>query len=347
MNPNSKHKKGFGYENLEETSSGLMPIPANALNTIPPEQNLLQAKKGRRRSTSVNQKGRSSIAHFIFNCENLNKISEEEGRQDTCQISMKNFRKNTGIEIFRSMAEVMTTKNHSIKKNDEKNQRIFQFLQEKIEEVNNIFRDLKEVPELMDVNQIKFALISTLQLLETLKFRPNVDTQLLKSFSKQFKQVSKKLNSKFCEIESLRILQDYFRKILKCLNNYIVENSTNSIILRVGSLEDLEESPRKKKKSGSNPLVEEESSNFEKRTRVMKYGNYANLKVQTNDLEKFRYIKKKVENSEEKQNEEDDCCENFNRHCDNFLNGALVFCIIMMAFFLLGAVIFGERRKEK
>ena len=189
---------------------------------------------------------------------------------------------------MQSMVEIMQAKSQSVQINEKKNHVFLQTLEEKTKEIEDILNKQANYK----LHTMKLTLSIVLSLLDNLKNHPNLEISKLQAERSRFFNFSKEFEIKCRNFPESSSIMIFFEKIIKLLENYMSGHKTDDIILRVGSQEELKNLEINEKPNYSNPFIESPEG-LEWRTRIMKSEKYGKLKVQTKNLEEFRYIGKK------------------------------------------------------
>lgn len=218
-------------------------------------------------------------------------------------------------------------KNPLAELNEMHNKELLSVLNDKIKQISNLCNN--GLSEESHRNLLKFNLIIVMRILEDLAQHPNINILELE-FDKTFLfDLSSKFQSLFPEKtqESLSFFQS-FAKISELFEKYISQHQKKDILLRVGSEEEFRGLEKNKESVHTFSPKHFHSNSFIElpkvltgRTRIMKIEKYSALKVQTKNLEEFRYIgNRKIVNNNNNNNvqinEDDSFTKFFKEHCE-------------------------------
>ena len=212
----------------------------------------------------------------------------------TKQLSMMLPQKN----LFQSMIDIGPSQNRSMKINEIRNKEFLKHLDENILELSKTLQNQTKVSQ---PNKIRFILMILDKLLNTLNTHSNVDLDHLNSIKQKISDLEGIFFQKFKPRQRSKSLLDLINKIKDCVEEYSGKHTKTDIILRVGSMEnvEMEVNDEFKKNTFSTQKIQDPEE-FMLRTRIMKSKKYANLIVDTKNVAEFRYVQKPSQTQSQK-----------------------------------------------
>ena len=213
----------------------------------------------------------------------------------TKQLSMMLPQRNPFIQ---SMIDIGPSQNRSVKINEIRNQEFLKHLDENILELSKTLQNQTKVSQ---PNKIRFILMILDKLLNTLNTHSNVDLDHLNSIKQKISDLEGIFFQKFKPRQRSKSLLDLINKIKDCVEEYSGKHTKTDIILRVGSMEnvEMEVNDEFKKNTFSTQKIQDPEE-FMLRTRIMKSKKYANLIVDTKNVAEFRYVQKPSQTQSQK-----------------------------------------------
>jgi len=234
--------------------------------------------------------------------------------------------------LIKTMIEISSSQNESVKINKMKNKEFLQMLDEKTLEISKL---IHAKIHSFQYNTLKFTLMILIRSLDRLTTYANLDIIKLDKIRMKFAEFQGILIKNLPKNTQSKNLKKDVKKIMMSLNEYTSQHLNNDIILRVGSLEDmkkLEEEFEMKKNTFSIQIIKDPSE-YDLRTRIMRSSKFAGLKVDTSNISAFRYLGKKPVQNEvvivEKKDTITDILEK-NIVVIVFLIGSIVLIIILL-----------------
>lgn len=200
--------------------------------------------------------------------------------------------------FIQSKIDIGPSQNRSVKINEIRNQEFLKHLDENILEFSKTLQNQTKVSQ---PNKIRFILMILDKLLNTLNSHSNVDLDHLNSIKQKISDLEGIFLKKFKPHQRSKSLLDLINKMKDCVEEYSGKHTKTDIILRVGSMEnvEMEVNDEIKKNTFSSQKIQDPDE-FLLRTRIMKSKKYANLKVDTKNVAEFRYVQKPSQTQSQK-----------------------------------------------
>lgn len=200
--------------------------------------------------------------------------------------------------FIQSMIDIAPSQNRSVKINEIRNQEFLKHLDENILELSKILQNQSKVSQ---PNKIRFILLILDKLLNTLNSHSNVDLVHLNSIKQKISDLEGIFLKKYKPHQRSSSLLNLINKMKDCVEEYSGKHTKTDIILRVGSMEnvEIEVNDEFKKNTFSTQKIQDPEE-FMLRTRIMKSTKYANLKVDTKNVAAFRYVQKPSQTQSQK-----------------------------------------------
>ena len=265
----------------------------------------------------------NSYRNDVENYNSFNKYLNHAKEGEILKKNSLNFPIHiTNFKKIQSMMGKIEGKNQNLQ--------ILETLEKKTQEIENLLNAQQDDCQL---HTMKLALSIVLHLLDPLKYHLNLEISKLQQEKSRFYNFWKDFEVKYKNYPESGSITVFFEKILKLLENYMLGCKTQDVVLTIGSLDDLKFIDGSTKITSSNTFIESPDE-LKLNKRIKKNEKYKNLKVQTKNLEDFRYIGQKSQTIQKSTGSFESCFINA------FQENSDIILAVSVALFLTLVVIF-------